>query len=306
MIPLMKRNQAVLQDMPVPELFKLYQEQIYKNAKKSEMDYIKESFSRTELFDFSNIKFSEKIEYVPIERDGLLIAPLVKDIAIPFESCFIKVYKDEHEMNSVFIKEYSPEILTGASFMVNNEMGNIIQVCTPFTINLNSLNLVIEQKVIDKLVDAIMPNREAIIPAHLAKRFLYTTQFRDVATLIQLTTKVLDSLNQHAVMVDHLKKPEYYTFKDRKKPTIKRENRPIYYVMEKKTYENVSYKIKPYTHLEYTHSFAVRGHWRVLNGAAIGKDRRGVRCVKGHTWVKDYTKGNGDFIPRVRVVKGVQ
>lgn len=52
------------------------------------------------------------------------------------------------------------------------------------------------------------------------------------------------------------------------------------------------------------YSYEVMGHWRKLqNIKQIGKDRYGYRNVKGYTWVIPYTKGEGELIKKVRVVK---
>lgn len=97
-------------------------------------------------------------------------------------------------------------------------------------------------------------------------------------------------------------KPEYWRRKGAS--TIKIVNRPIYYVINK---EDEPSKIrvdhnKGYLKCEY--SFRVRGHWRTLhNPKTIGLDRNGNRIIKGYTWIKEYMKGEGELIKRVRVVK---
>ena len=54
--------------------------------------------------------------------------------------------------------------------------------------------------------------------------------------------------------------------------------------------------------IEWSHRFAVRGHWRSISG--IGKDRAGAYCMKGFTWVVDHVKGPEDkpFIDKTRIV----
>ena len=49
------------------------------------------------------------------------------------------------------------------------------------------------------------------------------------------------------------------------------------------------------------YAYEVMGHWRITN--SIGKDRQGNRVVKGYTWVRPYTKGQGEVMKKVRVVK---
>lgn len=50
----------------------------------------------------------------------------------------------------------------------------------------------------------------------------------------------------------------------------------------------------------WKHSWSVMGHWRSCR--SIGKNRDGVRCVIGKTWVNPSVKGNGPFIEKTRVV----
>lgn len=54
--------------------------------------------------------------------------------------------------------------------------------------------------------------------------------------------------------------------------------------------------------VDWSHRWLVRGHWRKTN--TIGKDREGVYCVHGFTWVTDHEKGPDDapLINKVRLV----
>jgi hypothetical protein len=51
------------------------------------------------------------------------------------------------------------------------------------------------------------------------------------------------------------------------------------------------------------YAYEVRGHWRRLQYHQIGKDREGLRGVKGFTWVTPFTKGEGEVMKKVRIVK---
>jgi len=42
--------------------------------------------------------------------------------------------------------------------------------------------------------------------------------------------------------------------------------------------------------IDWTHRFAVRGHWRKVK--SIGMDRDGKYCVNGMTWISSYVKGD--------------
>ena len=51
------------------------------------------------------------------------------------------------------------------------------------------------------------------------------------------------------------------------------------------------------------YAYEVRGHWRRLQYHQIGKDREGLRGIKGFTWVTSFTKGEGEVMKKVRIVK---
>lgn len=289
--------------MNVVDLFKNYQVHILNAAKKSEKDYIKEVFSRTELFDISNLKETVP-QLIPVERGEDLVAPLPKELSLPFDSCFIQIWSDEDEHNGIFIREYSPYVLTGAAFMDYHR--DKITLSTPFTIDLDRLELSIKKSDVQDLVSDVarQMNMSPITnPDSFERQMmqeLNIIRFTDIARLIQLATNALDSLNKRAVMVDRCKKSEYYSFKG--KPTVK-VTRPIYYVLDKENYKYQSKNIKPLTKLEYSHSFRVRGHWRKMQEDFIGKDRQGERHVKGFTWIKDFVKGDGELTKRIRSFK---
>lgn len=116
---------------------------------------------------------------------------------------------------------------------------------------------------------------------------------------------VLNKLSDRAIAKETPSKPttEYYSRKH--DTTIKRYNRPIYYVIGEKgedTTRNYA-RIKPRGHIEYTHSFHVRSHWRTINPKKYGKNRKGEYVILGKTWVTDYFKGNGDFEQKIRIIK---
>lgn len=51
------------------------------------------------------------------------------------------------------------------------------------------------------------------------------------------------------------------------------------------------------------YAYEVRGHWRKLQYNQVGKDREGLRGVKGYTWVIPFIKGEGEVMKKVRIVK---
>lgn len=75
----------------------------------------------------------------------------------------------------------------------------------------------------------------------------------------------------------------------------------ITYVSPKKYQAEITSKVS--SHIEWSHRWEVRGHWREVKG--IGKDRAGNYCVNGHTWVTPFVKGpeNSPLVKKSRVMK---
>lgn len=55
--------------------------------------------------------------------------------------------------------------------------------------------------------------------------------------------------------------------------------------------------------IEWSHRWFVRGHWRKHVG--LGKDRQGVYCVEGFTWVTEHEKGP-EHLPTIKKVRVVE
>jgi len=75
----------------------------------------------------------------------------------------------------------------------------------------------------------------------------------------------------------------------------------IIYLTKKNHQENVEKTIKK--KVEWTHSYRVMGHWRTLEPGKIGKNQEGNYIVPGFTWVKDFVKGEGELIEKIRIIK---
>lgn len=57
-------------------------------------------------------------------------------------------------------------------------------------------------------------------------------------------------------------------------------------------------------HINFTHRFLVRGHWRKLEmPTSLGKNRDGDYVVNGKTWVTESEKGQGPLITKTRLVE---
>jgi hypothetical protein len=57
--------------------------------------------------------------------------------------------------------------------------------------------------------------------------------------------------------------------------------------------------------IDWSHRWLVRGHWRTLGPGKVGKDRNGVYCIPGKTWVTDGVKGpdNKPIVHKTRFVE---
>ena len=167
-------------------------------------------------------------------------------------------------------------------------------------------------------VEAILSDAEKRCQ-EISKSYKGMMQYLVINALVN-TQKVFEKLSKCEVVCDHdnrSQSTEYYSFKDKRKPTVKITNRPIYYVVsdthntnstEEKEIKHDKYGIKTISKLEYTHSFKVRGHWRRLpqsstSSIPVGKDRAGNYHVEGFTWVTDYIKGEGELLKRTRILK---
>ena len=264
--------------MYVTELFKDYSQRVKVDAKKKDLDYINETFANTELFDFSKLKKNEN-HYNIMRVKNRWLFPYEFN-SLPFSSQFIKI-NDEF---CLFIKEYNPETIVGTVFMHYKQVIGLI----PFTYYVPRNLLIIEENLIKET--------EKLFGKELLEN------------VVQMIANIFDALKmlaKYAILVDKNEKmkPEYYTFKDKSKKTIKVTNRPIYYVLDKKDYEKKNYEIKAIGKLEYSHAFKVRGHWRRIDEKSIGKDRNGDYKIEGFTWVTDYIKGDGELVNRVRIVR---
>lgn len=263
----------------------------------------------------------------------------LKDFSLPFENCFIKICElDNNEsfiQTSIFIKEDSPNLLSGElifSFIMCSKNKRKIEGKLPFIIYVeqNLCKYSIDEKIYNMYVNKFAYNKiiwemklklnllskenandninsqeqllKLITSKELAFNNLYKAilEYATISALINVQ-EVFEKLSRCEILVDNAIGTEYYSIKGEK--TKKVTNRPIYYVIDNKTYSNKSYNIIPITKLEYSHAFRVRGHWRKIDEKSIGKDRGGDYHIKGFTWVIDHLRGQGELVKRTRVIK---
>lgn len=258
------------------------------------MNEATERVASAEIFDTSNIDDIEiDVDYsVGITNEGkeLIQGDILKKeaLTLPFPNVFIRTGERElklgkHEFllgNYIFITELSPYQYAGIFYcpVVIKNTAKKRGVGNPFVIS-------------DETLFIMGIENETQEQKKTARDIIFKTLY------------IMSNLPKQQVHSYTLKnsKPEYWRRKGAS--TIKIANRPIYYVINK---EDKPSKIrvdhsKGYLKCEY--SFKVRGHWRTLhNPKTIGLDRNGQRTVKGFTWIKEYIKGEGDLVKRVRVV----
>lgn len=283
----------------IKEVFGKFCKERHAEDKGKNYDLLQEVYANTEFFDTTLYKLVG-IEMTPIREslkgNGDLITTFpLESFSMPFPNIFIKM--EDHKY--LFLREYSPEIITGTIYITNfftekdifyRVLGDSINL--PFTMQLTEGKGVIMGNYI----------AHSMLKPFLDIRKLLEENFPMVAE----GCLILNELSKKAVAVDKPSNPnlcEYYRRK--RKPTIKISQRPIYYILGEK-HENIlsKYKyIRPTGKLEYSYAFRVRGHWRRINEGTLGKDRNGNYNIKGYTWVTEYTKGEGELAKRIRVIE---
>ena len=281
----------------VSEVFKEFCKERHAEDKGRNYNTLQEIFANAELFDLTFLKtdYSYKTDgFIMEENDLIFSSPSLIDLCLPFGYIFSKVNTSENNDITSFIalREYSPTIITGTVYFYYS-LG--VKINAPFTLHTDNGKLIIDTTGFQSMLktfNKVYPNnplyKEAINKALL--------------TDIQHTLNCLTNLPKHSIASDKPAKTEYYT---RKHADTIKVIRPIYYVLDKKEEKKpVQLKmIKPIGHLEFSHAFKVRCHWRKINEDSLGKDRNGERKIKGMTFVKEYIKGEGELVKKIRILK---
>lgn len=265
------------------EIFKKFQKERHAEDKKKHYNLLQETYANTILFYFKDTPINKTytpniIHDICSYCDEKILN--LKELSLPFKNIFAQVFnrqflKDNKLISEnyyLFLREFDPEHITGTLYTVSENY----TINTPFTIDI-SLNCISWD---NKYSDNIL--------------FL---------NIILESLKILCNLHNKYVIkstpTNNIK--EYFPRK--KDTTIQVQNRPLYYVYG--THKDMSSQIKQnknYTY-EILKSFLVRGHWRKINSESIGKDREGLRCVHGYTWISEYKKGADEPVSSLRIVK---
>ena len=282
----------------IQEVFKQFCKERHAEDKGRNHDLLQEVYASTEFFDTTLYKLTG-IEMTPIREslkgNGDLISTFpIENFSMPFPNLFMEV--GDHKY--LFLREYSPEIITGTVYITDffKEKDIFYRVLganlnLPFTLQLH------EGKGI------LIGNYNT----HILKPFIDLEKLlKETFLLVAEECLILNELSKKAIAVDKPSNVNLYEYYRRKrKPTLKVPQRPIYYVLGEK-HENVLSKyerIRPMGKLETSYAFRVRGHWRHIGDKTLGKDRNGNYNIKGFTWVTEYTKGEGELAKRIRVIK---
>ena len=279
---------------PITETFKQFCKERHAEDKGKNFNLLQEVYANTELFDISLYDFSKDIKTCKgseiLKRGNNRAISFItdKEICLPFSSNFIKC---EKEGSYIFIREYEPELLTGSMYTQYKFLkGNL-----PFAIKLFED----KQVVISTDLTPLLKTGSKVIIEHIEE------MAENLFVTIISALEVISSLSKKSVVVDTPSTPQTEYYRRKHAETIKRYGRPIYYVLDKKeeTKKAKYNQIQSRGHLEFTHSFKVRGHWRRIDEKSLGKDRQGNYGITGFTWVNEYVKGEGELVQRLRVIK---
>lgn len=256
-------------------------------------DRLVEATATSEVFDISEMASVEPdFEMKTFEgKYYYMTSETIDTLSLPFPNNIVKTGKRQLQLgntlfeleNYVHISELTPyEFIGSITCIAEAKKQPTITDVTEFRIQNNKLILI---------------NRNGETNNDIAEAF----------TVIHRALHTINNIPKHTVIsyTPHTYKAEYYRRKSA--PTIKITNRPIYYITEQKDRKET---FKPRNvdlskgRLSCEYSFKVRGHWRTLhNPKTIGVDRNGQRTIKGFTWIKEYMKGDGELIKRVRIIK---
>ena len=294
----------------IKDAFKAFCKERHAEDKGRNFDLLQEVYANTELFDLSFLPLITKEEIESFFGVGnkaniknengkeVYTIPLInlQEFALPFESVFCKTREGEDSVH-IFMREYSPTLITGT--VISHSLKGSVRLTSPFQIDLKIGEIKIDTTSLFKYTQSLMDffNEDQSKYGTIVEVALYT-----IIGDIFFTFKTLCGLPKHSVVSDTPKHSDYYT---RKHGSTIKVCKPIYYVLnkdeekEKRTYK----RIKPLGHLAFDHSFKVIGHWRRISPHTYGKNRQGKYVVTGMTWVKEHTRGEGELMKKIRVVK---
>lgn len=226
------------------------------------------------IFVSTEMKFGEQVEARDMIRDGELFS-------MPFPCCWfemiskegrnISVHMDlktyETQINAVLIKEINP---------MRYEIATFFEVFTKVPRRAQHLCLVED--------------------THDILFFLKSWPILD-----GFMKKVIDSLKGGRLISEQVNRVTHVPMPERLGKTKVKEISQIIHVVPKKSKKEDVVPIFRGT-IDWSHRWEVMGHWRRVSG--IGKDRNGVHCLPGLTWVREHEKGPEEavLVKKMRVI----
>ncbi len=268
----------------ITEIFLQFCKERHKEDKGRNFNLLQEVYSQAEFFDLSLHEVESYGFPNSMKSGNSYKVPFVgENFSMPFNVLFVKIWDTTY----FFLREYSPDIITGTVYTILSE---------------TTLNIPVIIRLGENPTIAVeLPNR---LPAKEVEPKIWEQLALSNCSIVQSACLILNNLSKKEILVDKPLNPnakEYYARK--KAPAIKIPQRPIYYVLEKNEAPARTKNIKVTGTLEYSHAFKIRGHWRRISEKSIGKDRNGNYCITGFTWVTEYVKGEGELVKRLHVIK---
>lgn len=127
----------------------------------------------------------------------------------------------------------------------------------------------------------------------------FETKERDriVYSVCSLVNRFINQIHEGKEGTEKVKKVfKIGSGRNKQKRTIRR----VIHIGSKKGYESAQ-PVQPGRHIDWSHAWLVRGHWRTIKG--LGKDRAGNYCIEGKTFVNPFQKGTGDLVHKTRIVE---
>ena len=145
------------QNLNVIDLFKQFCKERHTEDKGRNFDMLQEIYAKTELFDLSFLPNSKEasetfktmiddmeekreIPYKTNSNECIINSSILKNFSLPFDSQFLRVVSEPQLQMCVFLREYSPFIITGTSYSVIDEG----KINSTFRIDIEKEELVID------------------------------------------------------------------------------------------------------------------------------------------------------------------
>lgn len=263
--------------------------------------------------DYDNF-INKHVEYISI--DGIRI-PETMDL--PFQKCFFQCDNNSMEYNGIFTYKDMAELMNYDMNIAREAMKeqcdvSIEEEIPSVEMNHNSIYVYeVAPKYIRVVAVVEFPNTGIVFPISYSFKdgklgighSDYKQVYEEMVVQSALSViKLLETINHKSWTVVSNDTPiKVKTRVGRNLTKYKYKPSNIVYVYSehkfRKAHPELAHRIinKP------NYAYEVRGHWRKLQYGQIGKDREGLRGVKGYTWVIPFIKGEGEVMKKVRIVK---